>query len=108
MQMKANFTHKPTPEEIYPQDEFVIKKVIRLEPEEFADLLRNPLKDRDYIRENIRLMGQDDRGYLHCIYVVAEGYDYGILIESEGYAYPRMTAYLPVAIFDLGEKPCLR
>ncbi len=100
--MKANFTHKPTPEQIYPQDDFIVERVVRIAPEDFADLLRNPLKDRDYVKENAHRMFRDEEGYLHCIYVVSKGYDYGILIESEGYAYPRLTAYLPLAVFDLG------
>ena len=50
--MKVNFVRKPTPEEIYPQDEFIIEKVVRLSKEEFEDLLKHPLNDRDYIREN--------------------------------------------------------
>ena len=46
-------------------------------------------------------MYEDKDGYMHCIYVVADDYDYGILIESEGSDYPRYTAYLPKAVFDL-------
>ncbi len=106
--MKANFTHKPTREQIYPQQEFIIEKVVRLCPADFADLIRNPLADRDFIKENLRVMFKDRDGYMHCIYAVCEGYDYGILIQSEGYNYPRLAAYLPTAIFDLGDKPCLK
>ena len=99
--MKVNFTRKPTPSEIYPQDEFIVEKVVRLSEREFAELLREPMKDRDYIKENKDLMFEDKNGYWHCIYVVSEGYDYGILIESEGSDYPRYTAYLPKGVFDL-------
>ena len=57
--MKVNFTRKPTPSEIYPQDEFIIEKVVRLEKGEFAELLREPMKDRDYIKENnINMLGE--------------------------------------------------
>ena len=99
--MKVNFVRKPTPSEIYPQDEFIIEKVVRLSKEEFEDLLKEPLKDRNYVIENKELMYEDKDGFMHCIYVVADDYDYGILIESEGSDYPRYTAYLPKAIFDL-------
>jgi len=54
--MKVNFVRKPTPSEIYPQDEFVIEKVIRLNKAEFEDLLKEPLKDRNYVKENKDLM----------------------------------------------------
>lgn len=99
--MKVNFVRKPTPSEIYPQDEFVIEKVIRLNKAEFEDLLKGPLKDRNYVKENKDLMYEDKDGYMHCIYVVCKGFDYGILIESEGSDYPRYTAYLPTSVFDL-------
>ena len=99
--MKVNFTRKPTSEQIYPQDEFIIEKVVKLEKEEFENLLKEPLKDRDYIKENKDKMYEDKDGYWHCIYVIADDYDYGILIESEGSDYPRYTAYLPKAVFDL-------
>ena len=99
--MKVNFVRKPTPSEIYPQEEFVVEKVIRLTKAEFEDLLKEPLKDRNYVKENKDLMYEDKDGYMHCIYVVADNYDYGILIESEGSDYPRYTAYLPKAVFDL-------
>jgi len=99
--MKVNFVRKPTPSEIYPQEEFVVEKVIRLSKSEFEALLKEPLKDRSYVKENKELMYEDKDGFMHCIYVVADDYDYGILIESEGSDYPRYTAYLPKAIFDL-------
>ena len=99
--MKANFVRKPTPEQIYPRDEFAIEKVVRITPDEVADLIANPLADRSYVKENKRLMYQDESGTMHCIYIVAEGYDYGILIESEGADYPRYTAFLPTGVFDL-------
>lgn len=99
--MKVNFMRKPTPDEIYPQDEFAIEKVVRLNKDEFEDLLKNPLKDRDYVKENKDRMYEDENGTMHCIYVVCGGFDYGILIESEGSDYPRYTAYLPTSVFDL-------
>ena len=46
-------------------------------------------------------MYQDDSGLMHCIYVIADGYAYGILIESEGYDYPRYTACVPKEIFTI-------
>lgn len=98
--MKVNFVRKPTPEEIYPQDEFIIEKVVRLSREEFEDLIKNPLNDRYYIKQNKDKMYEDKDGFWHCIYVIAHGYDYGILIESEGSDYPRYTAYLPKVLFE--------
>lgn len=99
--MKANFIRKPTPEEIYPQSEFIIEKAVNISKEEFLDLIRNPTKDRDYIASNINKMNIDEEGYVHCIYVVSDSFDYGILINSEGASYPRYTAYLPKELFKI-------
>ena len=63
--MKVNFVRKPTPSEIYPQDEFIIEKVVRVSKAEFEDLLKEPLKDRDYIKENKDKMYEDKDGYWH-------------------------------------------
>lgn len=92
--MKVNFVRKPTPNEIYPQDEFVIEKTIKISPYEFEDMLKNPLNDREYIKENKDLMYNDELGCLHCIFVYSDGHEYGILIESEGSDYPRYAAPL--------------
>lgn len=34
--MKANFAYKPAREQIYPQQEFIIERVVRLCPADFA------------------------------------------------------------------------
>ena len=99
--MKVNFIRKPTPSEIYPQDEFIIEKVIELTDEEFKELVTNPLDDRLFIHQNKELMYEDKDGFWHCLFVIADGYDYGILIESEGSDYPRYTAYIPKVVFEL-------
>jgi hypothetical protein len=99
--MKVNFIRKPTPEEIYPQTEAVIEKVVSLTKEGFEDLIHNPLLDRDYVKDNKDKMYKDDEGYMHCIFIICEGYDYGILVESEGYDYPRYTSYMPVDLFKI-------
>ena len=62
--MKVNFTRKPTPEEIYPRTEAVIEKVVRLSKGEFEDLIRNPLLDRSYVKENKGRMFEDDKGFM--------------------------------------------
>lgn len=92
--MKTNFIRKPTPDEVYPQDKFVIEKVIELTEAEFARFISSPLSNYDFIADNIDLMYFDGNETYHCILVKANGYDYGILIESEGFSYARYTAYI--------------
>lgn len=101
--MKVNFVRKPTTFEIYPQDEFIIEKAVKISKTEFESLIKEPLLDRNYIRENKDLMFEDSNGYWHCIYVISDDFDYGILIESEGSDYPRYAAYLPKALFNLNK-----
>lgn len=94
LKMKVNFVRKPTPSEIYPQDEVVIEKTIKISPYEFEDLLKKQLNDRDYIKENKDLMYIDGNSCWHCIFVYSDGHEYGILINSEGSDYPRYAAPL--------------
>jgi len=39
-------------------------------------------------------MYTDDDGCWHCLLVTAEGYSYGVLIESGGYSYARYAAII--------------
>ena len=70
--MKVNFIRKPTPAEIYPQDEFIIEDVVRISKAAFLDLLLSPLSDRPYIKSNKHKMYIDEKNRWHCIYVFAD------------------------------------
>ena len=48
------------------------------------------------IRQNKDAMGHDEKG-IHCLLVLGEGGRDGILVDSEGYDYCRLAAYIPEA-----------
>ncbi len=93
--MKTNFIRKAIPDELLPQDEFVIEKEIVIDSDLFESFIQDPLNDYDFIKENIDIMYCDNEGTFHCIFVTSDKHDFGILVESEGYHYARYTAYLP-------------
>jgi hypothetical protein len=94
MKIKTMFYHKMS--ELEPE-QCEIEKIIELPRDEFLSLLRNPLKDRDFISENNYFMRMDKEGVYHCLLALGEEYDDGILIESEGYDYARKCAFIPNA-----------
>ena len=75
------------------RSKFVIEKNIPLSATEYKEFCDNLLSDRDFVEENISLMHMDKDKTQHCILVKEEGRSEGILIQSEGYSYPRYTAY---------------
>jgi len=96
--MKTNFIRKPTKEQLIPQDEFVIEKVIEIPHNLFTCFINDPLNDYDFILDNVESMWIDENERWHCILIKAEGYDYGILIESEGSHYARYAASVPLKL----------
>jgi len=63
---------------------FEVSKTIRLPAEVFEAVLENPLRDYNFIQENIEQMHCDSSGVYHCL-----------LVESEGYGYCRYASYVP-------------
>ncbi len=91
---KVLFQRKAYREEIIPNDEFVVEKVIELENREFESYLDDILQDKDFIEENIDLMYVDDKDIWHAILITSKEANFGILIQSEGYSYARYSAYV--------------
>ncbi len=60
------------------------EKIIELSADLFNHFSENMLNDYDFIIENIDCMYQDINGVNHCLLVLGEGRDDGILVESEG------------------------
>ena len=79
------------------QDECEIEKVVELSREDFHNFKNNLLDDYDFISENSDLMCVDKTGTTHCILVLGDDYDEGILVNSEGSSYARYSALLPNA-----------
>lgn len=100
---KIEFIRKPGREELDPRKKgsnFKIENIVTLEPKFFEEFLSDPLDDYDFIKDNIERMYTDKDGIWHCILVTAEGYNFGILVQSEGYSYARYAASIPRSEFE--------
>ena len=75
----------------------VVEKTVELPADLFEHFSENLLNDYDFILENIDCMYQDKDGVNHCLLVLGEDQDDGILVESEGSAYARYSAFVPNA-----------
>lgn len=76
--------------------EFQVEKVITLPSEQYAYFTQHLMKEHDFIKENVDLMHEKD-GVGHCLLVTGEDMDEGVLVESEGSAYARYSAFVPSA-----------
>lgn len=75
----------------------VIEKVIELDVDGFELFKNNLLQDYPFIESHKHLMGFDDDGKAHCLLVIGEDSDDGILVESEGSNYARYSSFVPNA-----------
>lgn len=91
MKFKANLLYKPSN---FQMDDCQIEKVAELSHEDFCRLKIAPLEDQPFIAENKSCM-YSENGVLHCLLALDQGGNDGVLIESEGYNYPRYAAYIP-------------
>ncbi len=91
MKIKANLLYKPGN---FQMDDCQIEKVVELTHEEFCKLKTTPLADQPFIAENKGCMFSKD-GVAHCLLALDQGGNDGVLIESEGYNFPRYAAYVP-------------
>lgn len=74
----------------------VVEKVVQLSQDEFDDFLLAPLHDRQFITKNKDHM-YEENGESHCLLVLGEMHEGGVLVEASGYDYPRYAAYIPGA-----------
>lgn len=74
--------------------EFCVEKVIVLPQEEYDRFTKHLMRDYDFIRDNVHLMGEQD-GVWHCLLVTGEDMEDGVLVESEGSSYARYSAFVP-------------
>ena len=91
MKFKANFQYKPNN---FQMDDCQIEKVVDLSASEFAALTVTPLRDHPAVAANRSCMFSED-GVMHCLLALEQGGGDGLLIESEGYDYPRYAAFVP-------------
>lgn len=77
-------------------DNCIIEDIIRLNEIEYRRFSNHLLNDYDFISVHSDMMRQDDKGW-HCLLVLGENQDDGVLVESEGASYARYSALLPNA-----------
>jgi len=90
--MKAIFERKPADFDLR---NFEVSKTIRLPADVFEAVLQKPMRDYDFIQDNIEQMHCDSSGMYHCLLLTGEGRNDGLLVESEGYSYCRYASYVP-------------
>ena len=74
----------------------VIRDVVCLSDPEFKYFSNNLLCDHEFLDRYKDKMGHDETS-CHCILVLGESCDDGILVNSEGYSYARYAALMPGA-----------
>ena len=74
-----------------------IEAVVELDNYQFVSFKRHMLDDYDFIREHVDLMYRDRKGLDHCLLVLGEGHEEGILVDSQGSSYARYSSLLPNA-----------
>ena len=93
MNFKARFERKASAPEVTDAD---IVGVVTLNQEQFAWFSERLLDDYNFIADYAKET-YDDGERKHCLLVLGEGEDDGILVCSEGSFYARYSAYLPKA-----------
>jgi hypothetical protein len=92
--MKVKFDTHTFKEQIVPQDDFVIEKVVEISERRFNKFLDDMLGDYDFIKEHMDLMYTDSNNIWHAILVTTKDLDYGILVQAEGSSYARHSAFI--------------
>ena len=93
MHARAIFRRK---EVCFEPSECEIEKVIHLSDSDFARFQQTLLDNYDFLHDNADLM-RVENGVTHCLLVVGETLEDGILVNSEGSDYARYAAYFPNA-----------
>lgn len=88
----------------------VIDKVIELSKEDYIQFSNHLLDEQDFIKENSGCMYEETNGKNHCILVLGEDMDDGILVQAEGCSYARYIALLPNArmLWNMEQHPALK
>jgi hypothetical protein len=92
--MKVKFDTNAYKEQIVPQDDFVIERVVEITDKRFNKFLDDMLGDYDFIKEHKDLMYTDSNNVWHAILVTTKELDYGILVQAEGSRYARYSAFI--------------
>ncbi len=72
---------------------YKIEKTIELSKAEWDSLMADLFEYRDYIKDNKNNMWLENNTF-HCLLITTKGESQGLLVESEGYDYPRYTSLI--------------
>ncbi len=102
MKLQAIFKRKDIEVET---ENCVVSKVVEIPQDRFDYFQTHLLEDTGFIINNRDLMGYEDDGTRHCILVLPEGGNNGILVDAQGSSYARYSSFLPNArqIYALGQ-----
>ena len=78
-------------------DECTVEKVITITDRDYNYFCNHLMEDYSFINENADLQYVDTAGTAHCIMVLGETSDDGVLVNSEGTSYARYSASVPNA-----------
>ena len=92
--IQVSFVRKEAKLDVEPSK---VEKIIRLTEQDFNYFSKNMLNDYKFINDHQQLMYEDKNGIQHCLLVIGDEHDEGILIQSEGFSYARYWALLPNA-----------
>lgn len=74
-----------------------IEKIMNLKKEDFDYFIHNMLKNYPFIEANQDYMYVDEDDIEHCLLVIEDNRNDGVLIQSEGAGYARKSAFFPSA-----------
>lgn len=93
MRINTKLIQRPEP---FRTDVCQVEKVVEVSTQEFDSLLAAPMHDLPFIAANREAMYEAD-GVKHCMLVLSESCEDGVLVNAEGTSYARSAAYLPEA-----------
>ena len=74
-----------------------IEGVVEISADEFQYFKTHLMKDYDFLMINREKMGYSEDGVRHCLLVLPQDGDDGILVDTQGANYARYSSYLPNA-----------
>lgn len=69
-----------------------VEKIISLSKEDFEYFTNHLLKEYPFLKENKESMYVDGNEICHCLLVIGEGHQEGVLVGAQGYGYARYTS----------------
>ena len=94
MELNAIFRCKESQFESRP---CVVEKIIELNEADYWAFRQNMLRDQDFIKKFNDAMRLQSKSANHCLLLLGEGCDDGILVSTEGYDYARYSSFIPGA-----------